>query len=127
MEFKIEKSGCCVHKGLCQIRIDIFEKGKLTTVKVYPKKGYPGEVKDIGFAKVPVSMEDYRKWEESLPTQDVAIPVHSHMIYFDPEHLDDLENVQFCGEIAKNWKKEGKPMVNTYENGKHDPVWKPEK
>lgn len=41
--FKIEKSGCCEHKGLCQVRADFYwdEKDpeyKLTECKIYPKR-----------------------------------------------------------------------------------------
>lgn len=41
--FKIEKSGCCEHKGLCQVRADFYwdEKDpeyKLTECKIYPER-----------------------------------------------------------------------------------------
>lgn len=130
MHFKIEKSGCVEHKGLCQVRADFYydESDKdyaLTDVKIFPPEGYQGKVE--GAMNTPVDMEDYNKWYDSLPTTQINLPVNSHFIYFDPEHLNDLENILFCAEIAKDWKKNDKPMLNKYENGKKDPVWKPEK
>jgi hypothetical protein len=76
--FRIEKSGCCAHKGLMQIRVDIHKKS-----------------------------------DDSL--------LGIHLIYFEPTVTD--EEILFCAEIAMDWKKNGKPMKNTY-NGKSVPTLK---
>jgi hypothetical protein len=117
--FKIEKSGCCEHKGLCQVRADFYreegDKGyALTDVRIIPKEGYQGKVE--GIMNRPVDMEDYKKWYDSLPTEKRLLPFHTHFIYFEPQHTD--EEILFCFEIAKTWLEKNEPMNNV------KPVWK---
>lgn len=118
MHFKIEKSGCTEHKGLCQVRADFYydEKDKeyaLTPVKIYPKEGYPGKVDEFGS---PIDEKDYQTWEDSLPVEMLHLPFHTHFIYFEPHHTD--EEILFCFELAKQWLKNNQKMKNV------KPVWK---
>lgn len=78
MFFKIEKSGCCEHKGLVQVRADFYrEEGdvgySLTDCKIIPVGGYTGEMKD----GVPVDQEDYQKWYDALPTEKKNLPFNT--------------------------------------------------
>lgn len=115
--FKIEKSGCCEHKGLCQVRADFYwdEKDpeyKLTECKIYPKKGYKGKVDEMG---IPADLDDYQKWEDALPTEMKHLPFHSHFIYF-PDTVKDDE-ILFCFELALDWRVKNQPVKNV------KPVW----
>lgn len=116
MHFKIEKSGCVEHKGLCQVRADFYydEKDKdyaLTEVKII-EKPYDGEVNEMG---MPKDIEAYQKWYDSLPTEKKLLPFHTHFIYFEPQHTD--EEILFCFELAKQWLKNNQPVKNV------KPVW----
>ena len=115
--FKIEKSGCCEHKGLCQVRADFYWDEKdpsysLTECKIYPEKGYEGKVDEMG---VPVDIEDYQKWEDALPTEMKHLPFHSHFVYF-PYTVTD-EEILFCFELALDWRVKNQPVKNV------KPVW----
>ena len=112
MHYKIEKSGCVEHKGLCQVRADFYydEKYKeyaLTPVKIYPDEGYPGKVDELG---TPVDVKDYQAWEDSLQVEMLHLPFHTHFIYFEPTHTD--EEILYCFEIAKQWLKNNQKMKN---------------
>ena len=103
--FKIEKSGCCEHKGLCQVRADFYWDEKdaeyaLTECKIYPEKGYEGKVNEMG---MPVDIDDYKKWEDALPTELRSLPFNSHFIYFEPNVTD--EEILFCFELVKGWRE----------------------
>jgi hypothetical protein len=105
MYFKIEKSGCCEHKGLVQVRADFYreewDRGyALTECKIYPEKGYEGEVDEMG---VPVDLDAYKKWEDALPTKLKNLPFNSHFIYFEPNVTD--EEILFCFELVKGWRE----------------------
>ena len=118
MYFKIEKSGCVEHKGLCQVRADFYWDEKdaeyaLTECKIYPEKGYEGKVDEMG---IPADLDDYQKWEDSLPVEMRHLPFHTHFIYFEPHHTD--EEILFCFELAKEWLKNNQKMKNV------KPVWK---
>jgi hypothetical protein len=120
MYYRIEKSGCCEHKGLCQVRADFYydetDKGyALTECKIFPKEGYPGKVNDRG---MPVDIDDYKKWRDSLPVEMKLNPFVSRFIYFD--HKVTEEEILFCYEIAKSWYESGATTRNV------KPVWKPE-
>lgn len=113
MYFKIEKSGCCEHKGLVQVRADFYydetDKGySLTEVKIFSKEGYQGKVD--GVLNTPADMEDYKKWVDSLPTEKRLLPRHTHFIYF-PHNVTN-EEILFCFEIALDWYKKSRPMKN---------------
>jgi hypothetical protein len=115
--YKIEKSGCCEHKGLCQVRADFYwdEKDagyKLTECKIYPEKGYEGKVNEMG---TPADLEAYKKWEDSLPTELKHLPFHSHFIYFHDTVRDD--EILFCFELALDWRVKNQPVKNV------KPVW----
>lgn len=115
--FKIEKSGCCEHKGLCQVRADFYWDEKdpeysLTECKIYPKEGYEGKVDEIG---MPIDVDDYKKWENALPTEMKHQPFHSHFIYF-PDTVKDDE-ILFCFELALDWRVKNQPVKNV------KPVW----
>ena len=118
MHYKIEKSGCVEHKGLCQVRADFYydEKDKeytLAPVKIWPKEGYPGKVDELGS---PIDEVDFQKWEDSLPVEMLHLPFHTHFIYFEPKHTD--EEILYCFEIAKQWLKNNQKMKNV------KPIWK---
>jgi hypothetical protein len=115
--FKIEKSGCREHKGLCQVRADFYWDEKdpaysLTECKIYPEKGYTGKVDEMG---TPVDIEDYQKWEDSLPTEMKHLPFHSHFVYFPDTVMD--EEILFCFELALDWRVKNQPVKNV------KPVW----
>ncbi len=116
--FKIEKSGCCEHKGLCQVRADFYWDEKdpaysLTECKIYPEKGYEGKVD--GIMGAPVDLKDYKKWENALPTEMKHLPFHSHFVYFQDTVKDD--EILFCFELALDWRVKNQPMKNV------KPVW----
>lgn len=111
--FKIEKSGCCEHKGLCQVQANYYydEKDKeyaLTPVKIYPEEGYPGKVDEFGS---PIDEKDYQTWEDSLPVEMINAPFRIRLIYFEPHHTE--EEILFCFELARIWyqKKEYKRNI----------------
>lgn len=117
MYFKIEKSGCCEHKGLIQVRADFYkEEGDmgyaLTDCKIIPEKGYTGEVDKDG---IPVDEEDYKKWWDSLPTEKKNLPFNYHFIYFEPSVTD--EEILFCFELVKGWRE------NNLSNKNVKPIW----
>lgn len=119
MFFKIERSGCCEHKGLVQIRADFYrEVGDagyaLTECKIFPEKGYEGEVNEMG---IPKDEEDYKKWFDALPTEMRNLPFNSHFIYFKPDVTD--EEILFCFELVKGWRE------NNLSNKNVKPVWMP--
>jgi hypothetical protein len=119
MFFIIEKSGCCEHKGLVQVRADFYrEEGDkdyaLTDCKIVPEKGYEGKVDENG---IPIDEEDYKKWWASLPTEKKNLPFNSHFIYFEPSVTD--EEILFCFELVKGWRE------NNLSNKNVKPVWRP--
>lgn len=94
---KVEPSGCCVHKGMVQVRFSFYLKPTdprydehHIQVPVIPEGGYPGKV---GYAShygltVPLDMEDYHKWFNALPMVWQNNPFHNHFIYVDPNTTD---------------------------------------
>lgn len=105
--FKIEKSGCCEYKGLCQVRADFYDENIITKCKIIPKEGYTGKLDDIGN---PVDMEDYDKWIESLPEEDRCLLIYIHIIYFEPNVED--EEIIFCFELVLKQLEYGIKMKN---------------
>lgn len=115
--FKIEKSGCIEHKGLCQVRADFYWDKEdpaysLTECKIYPEKGYEGKIDEMG---APVDVKDYQKWEDSLSTEMKHLPFHSHFVYFPDTVMD--EEILFCFELALDWRVKNQPVKNV------KPVW----
>ena len=115
--FKIDKSGCCEHKGLCQVRADFYWDEKdaeyaLTECKIYPEKGHEGKVDEMG---IPADLDDYQKWEDALPTEMKHLPFHSHFVYFQDTVKDD--EILFCFELALDWRIKNQPVKNV------KPVW----
>ena len=108
--FRINLTGCQEHKGLCEIRYDLYldptDEGyseHYVSVPVYPKSGYEGKVDEMG---QPVDMEDYKKWRDALPTVMQHNPFCCHFCQFEPDVTD--EEILFVGELAldmagKNW------------------------
>lgn len=107
MFYKIEKSGCCERKGLCQVRADFYDETILTKCKIMPKEGYPGKVDELG---VPVDVDDYNKWVESLPEEDRCLPFYQHLINFKPNVKD--EEILFCFELVLKQLEYGIKMKN---------------
>jgi hypothetical protein len=110
MFYKINKTGCQEHKGLCEIRYDLYldpaDEGyseHYVSVPVYPEGGYPGKVGEMG---QPLDPEDYKKWYDTLPTVMQHNPFCCHFCQFEPTVTD--EEILFVGELAldmagKNW------------------------
>jgi hypothetical protein len=85
----VNKTGCTVRKGNCQIRLDFFleptdpryaDKYLYLVDTTSPEylAGYPGKVDEFGN---PIDLEAYAKWWESLPRIWVNTPFHTHFIY----------------------------------------------
>jgi len=92
MRWEIEKSGCCEHKGMVQVRICFYlEPGDArydehhVEVSVLPADGYPGEKDESGRPK-PES--EYAAWVQGLPREWRVNPFHNHFLYVDPETPD---------------------------------------
>lgn len=110
MYYKIEPSGCQEHKGLCEVRYDLFleptDEGYSehhVTVPIFPPEGYQGEVGEMG---QPLDWEAYNAWVASLPTETRDNPYCCHFVQFEPNVTD--EEILFVGELAldmggKNW------------------------
>jgi len=86
---EINKSGCVVRKGNCQIRLDFYLESEdvryhdtyietVDTTSAEYLAGYPGKVDKQGN---PVDQEDYDHWWDSLPKEWVNTPFHSHFVY----------------------------------------------
>ena len=86
---QVNKSGCVVHKGNCQIRLDFYLESEdsryydkylylVDTASLEYLAGYPGEVDKEGN---PLDWEDYELWWDSLPRIWVNTPFHAHFIY----------------------------------------------
>lgn len=110
MFYKINLTGCQEHKGLCEVRYDLYldptDEGyseHYVSVPVYPEGGYPGKVGEMG---QPIDMEDYTAWVKSLPTVMQHNPFCCHFVQFEPTVTD--EEILFVGELAldmgiRNW------------------------
>lgn len=85
----VNKTGCTVRKGNCQIRIDFFLEPAdpryadrylylVDTTSPEYLAGYPGELNPDG---TPVDQAAYDDWWASLPRVWTNTPFHSHFIY----------------------------------------------
>ena len=98
---QVEKSGCVVRKGNCQIRLDFYLEPDdpryndkylhlVDTTSPEWLAGYKGKVDEFG---IPIDQEDYDTWFESLPRVWVNTPFHSHFIYLPPTFTNkDIED-----------------------------------
>ena len=93
----LNKSGCDVRKGNCQLRLDFFlDEGApryadrylylVDTTSDEYLAGYKGEVGKDG---QPIDQADYDKWYEELPRIWQNTPFHSHFVYFDSDFTDE--------------------------------------
>jgi hypothetical protein len=93
----INKTGCGVRKGNCQIRLDFYLEPSnpryndkyLYLVDTTSEKylaGYKGEVDKDGN---PVNQEEWDAWWDSLPRVWVNTPFHTHFIYLPADFTDD--------------------------------------
>lgn len=93
----VNKSGCGVHKGNCQIRLDFYLESEaprynerylylvdVTSVKYLT--GYLGKVDEEGN---PINQEDYDNWWESLPRVWENTPFHSHFVYLSADFTQE--------------------------------------
>lgn len=101
MHFKINKTGCGVRKGLCEIRYDLYlDEGDVgydehyVQVPVIPPEGYTGEIKD----GMPVDLNAYNKWFEELPRVWQLNPFCCHFVQFEPA-VTDLEILNRGDEV----------------------------
>jgi hypothetical protein len=102
MYFKIEKSGCCHDRGLCQIRYDLYHE--------------PGESGyEEHHVQVPVipdgtiiptfdSSETEKVWFNQFPKQWQDNPFCCHFIQAQPTITD--EEILYVGELALNMSHE---------------------
>jgi len=92
MLVKVEPSGCCVRKGMVQVRFSFYlEPGDARYYEHYiqlpiiPPEGYPGAVDEFGY---PLDLVLYNDWLGSLPTQWQNNPFHNHFVYVEPDATD---------------------------------------
>ena len=110
MIVKVEPTGCCVRKGMAQVRFCMYlEPGDYgydkhhVQLPVIPEEGYPGKVDEMGS---PIDIEDYNKWLDGLPKEWQNNPFHNHFIYVEPDTTDEeiLDiGEAFLGEAYKKW------------------------
>ena len=123
MLVKVEPSGCCVRKGIVQVRFSFYlEPGDSRyyehhiLVPVIPPEGYPGAVDKFGY---PLDLALYNAWLGSLPTEWQTNPFHNHFVYVEP-HTTDKEIMDigeaFLQESYGKWEKGETP------NPKNKPV-----
>ena len=98
---QVNKSGCTIRKGNCQIRIDFYlepESPRYSDKYLYlvdetsPEylAGYSGKVDKDGN---PINQVQYDKWLESLPRAWVNTPFHTHFIYLPADFTNkDIED-----------------------------------
>ena len=86
---RINKTGCHVRKGNCQIRLDFYLEPTdpryadrylhlVDTTSPEYLAGYKGEVDEFGNPK---DQADYDAWLASLPHVWTNTPFHTHFIY----------------------------------------------
>lgn len=109
MYYKIEKSGCCVRKGMVRVRYDFF---------LDPDDyGYDKCYVDVPLLpnKIPeMSKEEFSLWVEKLPKVKQLNPFHSHFIYFEPTVTDkDLDKIgdERLKESFNHWKDDKKIKI----------------
>ena len=112
MYFKINHSGCQEHKGLCEIRFDLYldpgDQGydeHYVEVPVIPEGGgYQGALSADGS---PLDQTDYDKWFVGLKRAWQNNPFCCHFRHFEPE-VTDAEILAAGDAILKmayeNWK-----------------------
>lgn len=94
---QVNKSGCCVRNGNCQIRLDFYLEPD--DPRYYDKylylvdtdspeflAGYPGKVDEFG---TPTNQKQYDTWWASLPRVWVNTPFHTHFIYLPPNFTEE--------------------------------------
>jgi hypothetical protein len=120
MYVKVEPSGCCVRKGMVQVRFCMYleptdygyERHHIE-VSVIPENGYPGKVDERGN---PIDQKDYDTWLDSLPKIWQNNPFHNHFIQVEPETADkeilDIAGA-FLHEAGIKWSTDAKlDLVN---------------
>ena len=103
--FKINKTGCHERKGLVEIRYDCYlsrdDKGNEEHYVTVPdfdnNPPYGGKIIDWGG---PIDLEDYIKWENSLPTITRNNPFCCHFVQVSPITTDE-EIVAIGEEVLK--------------------------
>jgi hypothetical protein len=110
MYFKINPSGCQEHKGLCEVRYDLFlsrtDEGNeehYVTVPIFPEEGYTGEKGEMG---MPTDKEAYDAWVASLPTETWNNPFCCHFYQFEPNVTDEeilAKGEEVLSMAFKNW------------------------
>ena len=100
MYFKIEKSGCCQHQGLCQVRYDLFLEPEdygydqhYVQVPIFPEEGYPDQ------EKLDTISETYIKYINSLPVNEID----EHIIPDDLETQQEYIDFQEAQTLHKEW------------------------
>jgi len=109
---EVNKSGCTVRNGNCQIRLDFFLEPE--DVRYYDKylylvdttspeylAGYKGKVDEFGN---PTNQVQYNKWYEALPREWVNTPFHSHFIYLPADFTDDDIKAQIDIHLGNFYK-----------------------
>ncbi len=91
---KIEPTGCGEFHGNVKVRLAFYlEPGDARyderhyLVPIIPASGYPDEVDERGN---PLDLEEYQRWEDSLPKKWVLAPFHNHFLYLPPDVTEDI-------------------------------------
>ena len=100
--FKVEKSGCVVDRGLCQVRYDLFldpEDYKYSEhhiqVPIMPEGGYPRQ-KEMSDAQK--ALQDFM---QSTPKDAKGVPIITHKKYAE---LPEVLAVQAEQEAYTTWR-----------------------
>lgn len=131
MHFKINKTGCNVRRGLCEVRFDLFlDEGDegfeehYVEVLQLPPEGYPGAMHGLA----PESMDDYYAWLNSLPKAWQHNPFCCHFCQFEPDVSDEeilLRGEQVLEMAGQNWKvrdlrlNKNPPVRFSMDSGQH--------
>ena len=123
MFVKVEPSGCCERKGLCQIRFsmyldpgDVGYEKRYIQVPVVPPEGYQGKV---DAKRAALDGDDYNAWVKGLPKMWQNTPFHDHFIYVEPDTTDDE-----IMDIGKAFLKKAYPywVSGKFPDLKNEPV-----
>lgn len=126
MRHIIEKSGVCAHKGMLQVRYDVYlDPGDPFYDQYFIEKPIIPEdmqaMYDARFAAVQddeqalaVLLQEYDQYIQSLFMAPVQIPCHGHFCYFDPDVTD--EELAYIGDVivdlvSAQWDGETRPVI----------------
>jgi len=115
---RVNKTGCTVRKGNCQIRLDFYLESTdpryadrhlylVDTTSAEYLAGYRGEVDEHG---IPKDQAAYDAWLDSLPHVWQNTPLHSHFIYLPADFTEedikaeiDIHLANFYQAFQERW------------------------